>query len=135
MANGTILVETRVKDCKNKLDEFYRTRFTTVLDILINFTNLKLTYSGKDTAMKLQEMISLQKYYQVRLNKLKALQEELNLYFAVLEDNGGTLDILHSKLAQRNIQKIEIELDELIKEVDEIIKEYEMYTKNASKGK
>ena len=133
MSTQNVLIETRVKECKNRLDEFYRTRFTEVLDILINFTNLKLTYSGKNTATKVQEMISLQKYYQVRLNKLKALQEELSLYYSVLEDNNNTLDILHAKLAQKNISKIEEDLNELMSEVDEMISEYAKCTNSANK--
>lgn len=133
MTSQNVLIEDKVKSCKNRLDEFYRTRFTEVLDTLINFTNLKLTYSGKNTATKVQEMISLQKYYQVRLNKLKTLQEELSLYYDVLEANNNTLDLLHSKLAQKNIGKIEEDLNELISEVDEMISEYSKCTSLANK--
>lgn len=135
MSQEKLSIENRIKNSKKKLDEFYRTRFMTVLDILIAFTNLKVSYSGKDTALKLQEMISLQKYYKVRLNKLKALQEELNLYSDVLENNNDTLDILHLKLANKNIAMIESELDELMKEIDSMIEEYSQYTKTATKDK
>lgn len=135
MSKENALIEDKIRDSKKKLDEFYRTRFTRVLDVLIAFTNLKVSYSGMDTALKLREMISLQKYYQVRLNRLKALQEELNLYFDVLENNNNTLDVLHFKLAKKNIFAIESELDELIKEIDEIIEEYNSYTKTAIKDK
>lgn len=135
MSQEKLSIENRIKKSKKKLDEFYRTRFMTVLDILIAFTNLKVSYSGKDTALKLQEMISLQKYYKVRLNKLKALQEELNLYSDVLENNNDVLDILHLKLANKNIAVIESELNELIKEIDSMIEEYSQYTKTAVKDK
>ena len=135
MSQEKLSIESRIKNSKKKLDEFYRTRFMTVLDILIAFTNLKVSYSGKDTALKLQEMISLQKYYKVRLNKLKALQEELNLYSDVLENNNDTLDVLHLKLANKNISIIESELCELMKEIDGMIEEYTQYTKTAIKDK
>lgn len=135
MSQEKLSIENRIKNSKKKLDEFYRTRFMTVLDILIAFTNLKVSYSGKDTALKLQEMISLQKYYKVRLNKLKALQEELNLYSDVLENNNDTLDVLHLKLANKNISIIESELCELMKEIDGMIEEYTQYTKTAIKDK
>lgn len=135
MSQENISVEHRIKNTKKTLDEFYRTKFMDVLDILITFTNLKVSYSGKNTALKLQEMISLQKYYKIRLNKLKALQEELNLYCDVLENNNDTLDILHLKLANKNISIIESELDDLMKEIDSIIEEYSQYTKTAVKEK
>ena len=135
MSQENITVEHRIKASKRQLDEFYRTRFMQVLDVLIGFTNLKVSYSGKDTALKLREMISLQKYYQVRLGKLRALQEELNLYFDVLESNNDKLDVVHLKLANKNIDIIEKELNELIKEIDEMIEEYTSYTKNAIKCK
>lgn len=135
MSQEKLPIENRIKNSKKKLDEFYRTRFMTVLDILIAFTNLKVSYSGKDTALKLQEMISLQKYYKVRLNKLKALQEELDLYADVLENNNDTLDVLHLKLANKNISVIESELDSLIEEIDSIVEEYSQYTKIATKDK
>lgn len=128
-------IENRIKESKKRLDDFYKTRFMTVLDVLIGFTNLKVSYSGKDTALKLQEMISLQKYYKVRLNKLKALQEELDLYNDVIETNNDTLDVLHLKLANKNILTIESELNELIKEIDSMIEEYTQYTKTAIKDK
>lgn len=127
--------EGRIKSSKKKLDEFYRTRFMTVIDVLVAFTNLKVSYSGKDTALKLQEMISLQKYYQVRLTKLRAIQAELNLYYDVLENNNNTLDILHLKLANKNIDMIESDLDELMRELDDMINEYQSYTINAVKDK
>lgn len=135
MSQEKLSIESRIKNSKKTLDDFYRTRFMTVLDILIAFTNLKVSYSGKDTALKLQEMISLQKYYKVRLNKLKALQEELNLYSDVLENNNDTLDVLHLKLANKNISIIESELCELMKEIDGMIEEYTQYTKTAIKDK
>lgn len=135
MTQENISIEARIKNSKKQLDEFYRIKFMAVLNILIDFTNLKVSYSGKDTALKLQEMISLQKYYKIRLNKLKALQEELNLYAEVLENNNNTLDCLHSKLATKNINKIEIEVNELIKEINDIIEEYNLYTKTAIKDK
>lgn len=135
MSQENISIEDRVKICKKKLEEFYRTRFMTVLDVLIGFTNLKVSYSGKDTALKLREMISLQKYYQVRLNKLKAIQEEINLYFDVLENNNDKLDVLHFNLANKNMSIIETELSLLIKETDEMIDEYTSYTRNAIKDK
>lgn len=131
MSQDNIGTEGRIKNCKKKLDEFYRTRFMKVLDVLIAFTNLKVSYSGKNTAIKLQEMISLQKYYQVRLSKLKTLQEELNLYFDALESNNNTLDVLHLGLANKNIGMIESDLEVLTKELDDMINEYQQYTINA----
>lgn len=135
MSQEKVSIENRIKKSKKKLDEFYRTKFMTVLDILITFTNLKVSYSGKDTALKLQEMISLQKYYKVRLSKLKALQEELDLYWDVLENNNEALDILHLKLANKNVPNIESELEELMKEINSMIEEYSQYTKSAIKDK
>lgn len=135
MSQEKVSIESRIKISKKKLDEFYRTKFMTVLDVLITFTNLKVSYSGKDTALKLQEMISLQKYYKVRLSKLKALQEELDLYWDVLENNNETLDVLHLKLANKNIPIIESELEELMKEINNMIEEYSQYTKTAIKDK
>lgn len=135
MSQEKVSIESRIKISKKKLDEFYRTKFMTVLDVLITFTNLKVSYSGKDTALKLQEMISLQKYYKVRLSKLKALQEELDLYWDVLENNNETLDVLHLKLANKNIPIIESELEELMKEINSMIEEYSQYTKTAIKDK
>lgn len=131
MSQDNIGTEGRIKNCKRQLDEFYRTRFMKVLDVLIAFTNLKVSYSGKNTALKLQEMISLQKYYQVRLSKLKTLQEELNLYFDALESNNNTLDVLHLGLANKNIGMIEADLAVLTKELDDMIDEYQSYTINA----
>lgn len=134
MTSENNTIEIRIKNAKKTLDEFYRVNFMKVLDILIDFTNLKVSYSGKDTVLKLQEMISLQKYYKVRLNKLKALQEELHLYTDVLESK-NSLDALHLKLATKNIDTIEDELNTLIKEIDDIIEEYSQYTKTAIKDK
>ena len=135
MSQDNIGTEGRIKNCKKKLDEFYRTRFMKVLDVLIAFTNLKVSYSGKNTALKLQEMISLQKYYQVRLSKLKTLQEELNLYFDALDSTNNTLDVLHLGLANKNINTIESDLEVLTKELDDMINEYQSYTVNAGKDK
>lgn len=132
MSQENISVEERIKVSKKHLDEFYRTRFMNVLDILIGFTNLKVSYSGKDTALKLKEMISLQKYYHVRLGKLKAIEEELYLYCDVLEANKDKLDVVHLKLATKNIDIIERELQELTREIDCMVEEYATYTKSAS---
>lgn len=133
MSKENMTIEERVKNSKKKLDDFYRTRFIPVMDVLIGFTNLKVTYSGKDTALMLKEMISLQKYYKVRLNKAKVLGEEINLYYEALESNDGKLDILHLKLATKNMPSIELEIDELIIEMDKMIEDYTSYTTNALK--
>ena len=130
---GNITIEARIKDSKKKLDDFYRTRFIPVMDVLIGFTNLKVAYSGKDTANMLKDMISLQKYYKVRLNKAKVLGEEINLYYEALESNDGILDTVHLKLATKNMPIIEPELNELIIEMDKMIDDYTSYTQNALK--